>query len=175
MGTTADKLAYLNGTKTAIKNAIVAKGVEVPDGTTFRQYAEKIGEISGGGGGAWDDALVQAIKQNSDLVVLNQPYEEIQVSGDADGSYLINGYYAVLLETIQDSKKIIFLYPSFSLFDDNMYSPPNSDTYLFDSYAGNISLFRWANLGYRFGFQLIPYSGRPCNMYVPRESRIIYH
>lgn len=45
MGTTADKLAYLNDTKTAIKNAIVAKGVAVPDDTTFRQYAEKIGDI----------------------------------------------------------------------------------------------------------------------------------
>lgn len=45
MGTTADKLAYLNGTKTAIKNAIVAKGVAVPDGTTFRGYADKIGSI----------------------------------------------------------------------------------------------------------------------------------
>ena len=45
MGTTADKLAYLNGTKTAIKNAIVAKGVAVPDGTTFRAYADKIGSI----------------------------------------------------------------------------------------------------------------------------------
>lgn len=53
MGTTADKLAYLNGTKTAIKNAIVAKGVAVPDGTTFRAYADKIGEISGGGGEEW--------------------------------------------------------------------------------------------------------------------------
>lgn len=45
MGTTADKLAYLNGTKTAIKNAIVAKGVAVPDGTTFRAYADKIADI----------------------------------------------------------------------------------------------------------------------------------
>lgn len=45
MGTTADKLAYLNDTKTAIKTAIVNKGVAVPDGTTFRGYAEKIGDI----------------------------------------------------------------------------------------------------------------------------------
>ena len=45
MGTTADKLAYLNDTKTAIKNAIVNKGVAVPDGTTFRAYAEKIADI----------------------------------------------------------------------------------------------------------------------------------
>lgn len=45
MGTTADKLEYLDGTKSAIKQAIVNKGVAVPDGTTFRQYAEKIGSI----------------------------------------------------------------------------------------------------------------------------------
>lgn len=46
MGTTADKLAHLNGTKTAIKNAITAKGVAVPEGTSFREYANKIGDIS---------------------------------------------------------------------------------------------------------------------------------
>ena len=45
MGTTADKLEYLQGTKAAIKQAIIDKGVAVPDGTTFRQYAEKIGSI----------------------------------------------------------------------------------------------------------------------------------
>ena len=45
MGTTADKLQYLNDTKTAIKNAIAAKGVDVPDGTTFRAYADKIASI----------------------------------------------------------------------------------------------------------------------------------
>lgn len=45
MGTTADKLEYLQGTKAAIKSAIINKGVAVPDGTTFRGYAEKIGDI----------------------------------------------------------------------------------------------------------------------------------
>ncbi len=49
MGTTADKLLYLQGTKSAIKDAIVAKGVTVPTGTTFRDYATKIGEITSGG------------------------------------------------------------------------------------------------------------------------------
>ena len=52
MGTTSDKLLYLQDTKAAIKNAIVAKGVSVPDGTTFRNYATKIGEITSGGGGS---------------------------------------------------------------------------------------------------------------------------
>nr|DAS96719.1 MAG TPA: hypothetical protein [Caudoviricetes sp.] len=48
MGTTTEKLTYLQGTKDAIKNAIEAKGVEVPEGTTFREYAEKVGEIQTG-------------------------------------------------------------------------------------------------------------------------------
>ena len=49
---TADKLLYLQGTKSAIKDAIVAKGVSVATGTTFRDYATKIGEITTGGGGS---------------------------------------------------------------------------------------------------------------------------
>lgn len=48
MGTTAEKLAYLSETKTAIKDAIVAKGTDVPEGTTFRQYADLISGISTG-------------------------------------------------------------------------------------------------------------------------------
>lgn len=48
MGTTADKLEYLQGTKAAIKSAIINKGVAVPDGTTFRGYAERIDEIMTG-------------------------------------------------------------------------------------------------------------------------------
>lgn len=49
--TISDKLTYLEGTKSAIKDAIVAKGVAVSDSDTFRSYAGKIGQISGGGGG----------------------------------------------------------------------------------------------------------------------------
>ena len=52
MGTTVDKLLYLQGTKEAIHDAIVAKGVTVPTGTTFRDYATKIGEITTGGSGS---------------------------------------------------------------------------------------------------------------------------
>ena len=48
MGTTAEKLAYLADTKTAIKDAIISKGTDVPEGTTFRQYADLISGISTG-------------------------------------------------------------------------------------------------------------------------------
>ena len=42
---TADKLAYLAGTRTAIKGAIESKGVTVEDTDTFRSYAAKIASI----------------------------------------------------------------------------------------------------------------------------------
>ena len=45
-GTSADKLAYLQETKNGIRNAIIAKGVDVPESTPFRQYGDKIGSIS---------------------------------------------------------------------------------------------------------------------------------
>lgn len=47
MGTIADKLSYLGGTKTAIKNSIIAKGVSIADTDTFRSYAQKITQING--------------------------------------------------------------------------------------------------------------------------------
>ena len=56
--TISDKLTYLEGTKSAIKDAIVAKGVAVEDTATFRSYAEKIGEISGGGEGKIDLSII---------------------------------------------------------------------------------------------------------------------
>ena len=48
--TIQDKLAYLEETKGLIKEAIIAKGVEVTDTDTFRSYANKIEAIQAGGG-----------------------------------------------------------------------------------------------------------------------------
>ncbi len=48
MGTVADKIKYIDGTKSAIKEAIIKKGVEVDDSLPFRQYADKIKAIEGG-------------------------------------------------------------------------------------------------------------------------------
>lgn len=47
-GDVTQQLDTLDGTKTAIHDAIVAKGVDIPDGTVFRDYAAKIGEIDTG-------------------------------------------------------------------------------------------------------------------------------
>ena len=51
MGTTADKLNAVLASKNSIKNAIVAKGVSVPDNTPLSQYASKINSITTGSGG----------------------------------------------------------------------------------------------------------------------------
>ena len=48
MATIAEQLTSLANTKTAIKDAIVAKGVAVADTDPFSAYADKIGQISGG-------------------------------------------------------------------------------------------------------------------------------
>lgn len=48
MGSIADKLTYLQETKTAIKNAIVAKGVTIDNTDTFRSYANKIDSLKDG-------------------------------------------------------------------------------------------------------------------------------
>ena len=48
MGTVADKLNKLLDTKTAIKNALIAKGQTVKDTDTFASYAGKIQAIRQG-------------------------------------------------------------------------------------------------------------------------------
>lgn len=49
MGTITDKLNKLAETKSAIKTAIVNKGVSISDSDTFASYANKIASIEGGG------------------------------------------------------------------------------------------------------------------------------
>lgn len=298
MGTTADKLEYLDGTKSAIKQAIVNKGVAVPEGTTFRAYAEKIGSIvkvpslsnpgsagdlrngkqlagadgsvitgtlaevtqatpsisvsssglitasvtqsggiveagskgstqqlttqgaktvtptttnqtavasgryttgdvvvsgdanltpeniaegvsifgvtgthsGGGGGGAWYSQYAQFLKDNGDMHTLNAFHEQIIAYGDVYDDELFQGYYGVLFERLDGGGSIFFSWPSMCFGDSGMFSPPPTESYLFDQYNGVASLFRWINYGYRWGFEISPYSGRPCNMYVLKDA-----
>lgn len=48
MGTTAQKLEYLQGTKNVLKTQLTAKGVTVSSNTTFRQMANLVGNIQTG-------------------------------------------------------------------------------------------------------------------------------
>ena len=75
MGTIGDKLTYLEEAKTAIKNAIIEKGVEVSESIEFREYANKIKEIQG----TSSDNIFQAIKfdvKSSDLENIQTYYTE---------------------------------------------------------------------------------------------------
>lgn len=86
MGTTADKLAYLNDTKTAIKNAIIAKGVAVPDGTTFRAYADKISNIQDVSSLPTQGAKTVTPTTTEQIAVASGRYTtgDVKVAGDAN-------------------------------------------------------------------------------------------
>ena len=83
MGTIADKLNYLNTTKTNIKNAIIAKGVSVGDNDTFRSYASKIGDISSGGGPS-EITLLQNTRElsttNVENTIIKVTIEEVVIA-----------------------------------------------------------------------------------------------
>lgn len=52
MGTTAEKLSYLNGTKNVLKTNLINKSVTLTGNETFRELANKVNDIQIGGGKA---------------------------------------------------------------------------------------------------------------------------
>ena len=58
MGTTAEKLYKILDSKEQIKQALLDKGIEITDETTFAEYAEKINEITNGGAITDEEALL---------------------------------------------------------------------------------------------------------------------
>lgn len=58
MGTVVEKIRYIAGTKSAIRSAILKKGVEVGDEVTFRAYAEKIAEIQSAAAYVFENATM---------------------------------------------------------------------------------------------------------------------
>lgn len=128
------------------------------------------GTHSGGGGGAWYSQFAQFLKDNGDMYTLNAFHEQIMAYGDVSDDELLQGYYGVLFERLDGGGSIFFSWPSMCFGDSNIYSPPITDSYLFDQYNGGVSFFRWVNEGYKWGFEISPYSGRPCNMYVLKNA-----
>jgi len=98
MGTIANKLDYLNDTKTAIKEAIVEKGVEVADTDTFRSYAEKIGLISSGGGGPQDYSPIRGIVLTKDSGTYFGYGTDGRIT-DASGNYIDPRYITLVAST----------------------------------------------------------------------------
>lgn len=79
---TSDKLNKLLNTKAAIKQAIIDKGVEVPDGTTFDEYPNKIAAIEGGKEGS-------LTKEQSDVI---NAWNQRTINGTSL-EYLYSNYY----------------------------------------------------------------------------------
>lgn len=95
MGTTADKLLYLNQTKQAIKSAIDATGLTVPDGTPFRQYAEYIQKLSYVEpahiyGAEWDGTRTTAWVRTDDAFGFSDPSPAV---GNGNGSSPFDNLY----------------------------------------------------------------------------------
>ena len=86
MGTTAQKLAYLSDTKAVIKQAIVSKGIAVPDGTTFREYAKKISSIHDVSSLPTQDAKTVIPTTTEQIAVASGRYTtgDVKVAGDAN-------------------------------------------------------------------------------------------
>lgn len=80
--TIMEKLAYLEGTKTSIANAIIAKGQEITENTTFREYASKIAAIPTGG------STADATASQSDILT---GYTAYIASGKVEGTMPNNG------------------------------------------------------------------------------------
>ena len=95
MGTIADKLTYLSDTKTAIKDAIVAKGVSVADTDTFRSYADKVAEIQTKKIGVSIGNIVGDISSNGTYVPPSEPYTldltGVKTVGDRGFQYAFYG------------------------------------------------------------------------------------
>ncbi len=95
MGTTAEKSAYLAATKAAIAVAIEAQGVTISDTDTFRDYATKIGEISGGTSSGWtghaDSTGLAAIGWTDDDIAYYQAHG-VNWDEEDDEYHTVNSY-----------------------------------------------------------------------------------
>lgn len=88
MGTIAQKLTYLEDTKTAIGNAIAAKGGSVT-GKTFRQYATEISNLPSGGGGVYEevDVMPTSFEPKTTIKSVDIPEGVTTIPGSAFQGY----------------------------------------------------------------------------------------
>ena len=122
MGTITDKLNKLAETKSAIKTAIVNKGVAVSDSDTFASYANKIASISGGGSAyefdftvlGYDNDECNDANEIANYVINNKYHSVSEIEdGILYGKELYDSNYEISNENV-DKDRILF-YPKLTL------------------------------------------------------------
>ena len=78
MGSIKEKIDYIKETKDLIREAIIAQGVDVPENTTFREYANKIDSIKNTTHVADNTKLTSGTAVEKKLYYLNKTKENIK-------------------------------------------------------------------------------------------------
>lgn len=184
--TIADKLTYLAETKTQIKNAIVAKGVEVADTDPFRSYAEKIAAITGGGGGALPNVVVvghPTIAGNTLSGVSGEDYVffpqvifqagtwEVEV-GFETGSDLSDTQYLISTRRGWDITDLKTRYGISICIDDGMFNVGvgSTSSWIFDTYIDD--MVPQPNTRYKIK---VTYDGTQYDLYVAIQGEVYSH
>lgn len=102
--TIMEKLDYLEGTKTSIRNAIIAKGQEVDEEDTFRSYAQKIAAIETGIDTSDATATASDIKAGKTAYVDGVKIEGIHVDEDLNSVITAQETKIAELEALVRSK-----------------------------------------------------------------------
>lgn len=111
-GTTACKLAVANEAKTLIRNALISKGVDVPDTTPFRQYAGKIEEIQSGS----NIEILTFDIQTDDFTSVSSWWGEDMMDEYISCLWKINGPYVFKSKTYNSLTDLIKDVPSKSIY-----------------------------------------------------------
>lgn len=137
VGSTEDRVEYLDETKTDIREAIINKGVDVGEDDPFRSYAEKIGEIEGGEVHNQDKTITENGTYTADAgytglgqVVVDVPSEEpvletLNVS--ANGTYTPSGNVDGYDEVVVDVPEATL--GELSVTENGVYEPTSVDGY----------------------------------------------
>lgn len=91
-----NKLTYLNGTKDAIKQAIIGKGVSVTEADTFRSYASKIEEIQGGGSGiSIPNGMLNLTESVPDTLNVENEFKGVIFSNMNNVTNMVSSFYSL--------------------------------------------------------------------------------
>ena len=101
MGTTSDKLTYLNTTKEQLKTKINSLGGSITASTPFRDYVDALDDISGGGGYPPDWSLIGYSDTPPGILEGFEYAQEIQENWNSSITDMSSKFF--------DDKKLIFM------------------------------------------------------------------